>query len=78
MTRDTATVVVGALTDPDRRAKSCAAPKPSSCLGPHPNAPEGILRHGDWAIIAGMRTQQVSRLLCVTGAMIGEAPATCR
>ena len=43
-------------------------------LGPHPNAAKPFCATATKAIIAGMRTQDVPRILCVTGAMIGEQP----
>jgi len=74
MTPDTATVVVGALTDPTAvREVLRGAEAVIVLLGPHPNAPKVFCATATKAIIAGMRTQQVSRLLCVTGAMIGAA-----
>jgi len=72
---DTSTVVVGALTDPTAvREVLRGSEAVIVLLGPHPNAPRPFVAAATKAIIAGMRTQSVSRLLCVTGAMIGETP----
>lgn len=75
MTPDTATVVVGALTDPTAvREVLRGAEAVIVLLGPHPNAPRPFCAAATKAIIAGMRTQGQSRLIVVTGAMIGEQP----
>lgn len=75
MTPDTATVVVGALTDPTAvREVLRGAEAVIVLLGPHPNAPRPFCATATKAIIAGMRAQGQSRLIVVTGAMIGEQP----
>jgi putative NADH-flavin reductase len=72
---DTATVVVGALTDPTAvREVLRGADAVFILFGPHPNAPRVFCAAATKAIIAGMRTQSVPRIICVTGAMIGEMP----
>lgn len=73
---DTATVVVGSLTDPTAvREVLRGADAAVILLGPHPNAAKPFCATATKAIIAGMRTQDVPRILCVTGAMIGEQPS---
>lgn len=75
MTPDTATVVVGALTDPTAvREVMRGSDAVVVLLGPRPDARGLFTAAATKAIIAGMRTQEVSRLLCVTGAMIGARP----
>ena len=73
---DTATIVVGALNDPTAvREVMRGADAAVVLLGPHQSAPKVFCAAATKAIIAGMRTQEVPRLLCITGAMIGEMPA---
>lgn len=72
---DTATVVVGALADPTAvREVLRGADAVVIVLGPRPDARGVFCATATKAIIAGMRTQGVPRVLCVTGAMIGELP----
>ena len=72
---DTATVVVGALNDPTAvREVLRGADAAVVLFGPRPSAPNVFCAAATKSIIAGMRTQQVPRLLCLTGAMIGELP----
>ena len=75
LTPDTATVVVGALTDPTAvREVLRGADAVVMLFGPRPEATRVFCAATTKAIIAGMRTQEVPRLLCVTGAMIGDQP----
>lgn len=75
LTPDTATVVVGALTDPTAvREVLRGADAVFVLFGPHPNAPRVFCAAATKAIIAGMRTQVIPRLICITGATIGEMP----
>lgn len=73
---DTATVVVGSLTDPTavrevlRGADACVV-----LLGPNATSPRKFCATATKAIIAGMRTQEVPRLICITGAQIGAMPS---
>jgi putative NADH-flavin reductase len=68
---DTATIVVGALNDPTAvREVMRGADAAVVLLGPHQSAPKVFCAAATKAIIAGMRTQEVPRLLCITGAMI--------
>lgn len=70
---DTATVVVGALGDPTAvREVLRGADAALVLLGPKPDARGVFCATATKAIIAGMRTQDVPRLLCVTPAMVGE------
>lgn len=70
---DTATVVVGALNDPTAvREVLRGADAALILFGPHPAATKVFCAAATKAIIAGMRTQAVPRIICVTGAMIGE------
>lgn len=72
---DTATVVVGALADPTAvREVLRGADAVVIVLGPRPDARGVFCATATKAIIAGLRTQGVPRILCVTGAMIGEMP----
>ena len=72
---DTATVVVGALNDPTAvREVLRGADATVILFGPHPSAPKVFCSAATKAIIAGMRTQGVPRLICLTGAMVGELP----
>ena len=76
LTPDTATVVVGALTDPTAVREVLRGSEAVIVLfGPHANAPRVFCAAATKAIIAGMRAQSLTRLICVTGAMIGEMPA---
>ena len=73
---DTVTVVVGALTDPTAvREVLRGADAVVVLLGPHPSAHRVFCATATKAILAGMATQNVPRILCVTGAMIGERPS---
>ena len=72
---DTSTVVVGALTDPTAvREVLRGADATIILLGAHAKAPKVYCAAATKAIIAGMRTQEVPRILCLTGAMIGPVP----
>lgn len=72
---DTATVVVGSLNDPTAvREVLRGADAAVVLFGPNPSATRVFCATATKAIIAGMRTQEVPRLLCLTGAMIGELP----
>lgn len=72
---DTATVVVGALGDPTAvREVLRGADAVVVLLGPHASAPKLFCATATKAIIAGMRTQEVPRIICVTGAQIGTMP----
>ncbi|MBL0173252.1 MAG: NAD(P)H-binding protein [Gemmatimonadaceae bacterium] len=72
---DTATVVVGALNDPTAvREVLRGADAAVVFLGPHAKNPKVFCAAATKAIIAGMRTQEVPRLICQTGAMIGAMP----
>ena len=72
---DTSTVVVGALTDPTAvREVLRGADATIILLGAHAKAPKVFCAAATKAIIAGMRTQEVPRILCLTGAMIGPVP----
>lgn len=72
---DTAVVVVGALNDPTAvREVLRGADVALVLLGPKPDARGVFCAAATKAIIAGMRTQEVPRLVCVTGAMIGDMP----
>lgn len=75
LTPDTATVVVGALTDPAAvREVLRGADAAVILFGPRPDARLMFCATATKAIIASMRTQEVPRIVCVTGAMIGEQP----
>jgi putative NADH-flavin reductase len=70
---DTATVVVGALTDPTAvREVLRGADAALVLLGPKPDARGVFCATAMKAIIAGMRTQEVPRVLCVMPAIVGE------
>ncbi len=70
---DTATVVVGALTDPTAVREVLRGAEAAVILfGPNPSASKVFCAASTKAIIAGMRTQSVPRLVCVTGATVGE------
>ncbi len=70
---DTATVVVGAFADPTAvREVLRGADAALVLLGPRPDARGVICATATKAIIAGMRTQDVPRLICITGATIGD------
>lgn len=72
---DTATVVVGALADPTAvREVLRGADAAVILFGPRSSATKVFCTSATKAIIAGMRTQEVPRLICLTGAMIGEMP----
>lgn len=72
---DTATVVVGALGDPTAvREVLRGADVALVLLGPKPDARGVFCATATKAIIAGMRTQEVPRLICITGATVGEMP----
>jgi len=72
---DTATVVVGALNDPTAvREVLRGADAAVVLFGPTKATTKMFCATATKAIIAGMRTQEVPRLLCVTGAMIGTMP----
>ena len=72
---DTATVVVGALSDPTAvREVLRGADAAVVLLGPHKAASKVFCAAATKAIIAGMRTQEVPRLICVTCATIGAMP----
>ena len=73
-TPDTATVVVGALADPTAvREVLRGAEAVILLLGHKTGETRAFAAAATKAIIAGMRTQEVPRILCVTGAMIGES-----
>ncbi|MEQ1690861.1 MAG: NAD(P)H-binding protein [Gemmatimonas sp.] len=72
---DTATVVVGALSDPTAvREVLRGADAAVVLFGPHQSTPKVFCAKATKAIIAGMRTQEVPRIICQTGAMIGALP----
>lgn len=70
---DTATVVVGALNDPTAvREVLRGADVALILFGPRNANGKPFCATSTKAIIAGMKTQSVPRLVCVTGAMVGE------
>jgi putative NADH-flavin reductase len=72
---DTATVVVGSLADPTAvREVLRSADAAVLLLGPKADARTVFTATATKAIIAGMKSQGVPRLLCLTGAMIGDMP----
>lgn len=69
------TVVVGALTDPTAvREVLRGAEAVVVLLGHRDKEARKFAAAATKAIIAGMRTQEVPRLICVTGAMVGALP----
>lgn len=69
------TVIVGALTDPTAvREVMRGADAVVVMLGHRDKDARKYCAAATKAIIAGMRTQNVSRILCVTGAMFGPLP----
>ena len=70
---DTATVVVGALNDPTAvREVLRGADAALILFGPRNATGKPFCATSTKAIIAGMKTQGVPRLICVTGATVGE------
>lgn len=72
---DTATVVVGSLNDPTAVREVLRGAEAAVVLfGPRSSTASVFCAKATKAIIAGMRTQEVPRLICQTGAMIGALP----
>ena len=70
---DTATVVVGALNDPTAVREVLRGAEAALILfGPKTPPGKVFCATATKAIIAGMRTQGVPRVICVTGATVGE------
>ncbi len=71
-----ATVIVGALTDPTAvREVLRGASAVVVLFGPRPKARHVFTAKATKAIIEGMQAQGQRRLLCLTGAMIGDSAA---
>lgn len=72
-TPDTATVVVGALNDPTAVREVLRGAEAAVILfGPRNATGKPFCAAATKAIIAGMKTQGVPRIICVTGATVGE------
>ena len=70
---DTATVVVGALNDPTAVREVLRGAEAAVILyGPRNGTGKPFCATTTKAIIAGMRAQGVPRIICVTGATVGE------
>jgi putative NADH-flavin reductase len=68
-------LVFGTFVDADRVAEAVAGADAVCCvIGPRPSSREAFCAAATTAIVAGMRATGCRRLLCLTGAMIGEAP----
>ena len=70
-----ATVVIGSLLDPGAVERAVAGTDAViSALGPRVSSPEVFCAAATRNIIEAMKAQGVGRLLCITGAMIGDYP----